>query len=278
MTTRLSNGTKGQSLSQLLGLLNNVCRFVDLPVKDRSRLLALWNNKFPPDLVKSFSILGTYELALDEPASQDHMRWVTMVGGRLISARIDSDDLSPIDRAKIVAGEIQQALSLNTKPGRAIAKGIGITTGRPGERVNQDCVPALEITPEYLCEHLGQQDGKAMLEWMQTCATMFPELRSANKVLQDIFSMANTAGQIKRMVPDLMQYLPEKQRAAFEEQKRSSTIPFEWAPYDKSRIDDMLLQVSKGHLLSNMNREGNARVVRHLHFQTWAAPCEWVPA
>lgn len=275
MTTRLSNHAKDQSLTQLLDLLNNVCRFVDLPVKDRTKMLALWNNRFPADLTKSISILGTYDMGLGQGAT-DHMRWATVIKGKVITSRIDVQDLTPLDMAKRAEGEMQFALSLATKAGKCINRGVAIDMPNNfNARIERECPMALEVTPEYMAECLGTNEADAMIEWMQTCATMFGELKSAAKVLTDIFHMAKTAGQIKRMVPDLMQYLPEKNRVAFEEQKRSSTVPFEWAPYDKTKIGDMLLQVSKGHLLSHMGKSGNDSTVGNLQYQTWAVPCEW---
>lgn len=275
MTTRLSNHTKDASLQQLLGLLNNVVRFVDLPVKDRTRMLGLWNNKFPADLTKSISILGTYEMYVGGVAIQDHMRWATVVNGKLLTARIDLDDLTPLDRAKIIAGEIQSALSLGSASGKKIQRAVAMDMQDFRGQPRRECSAALEITPEYLTEWLGASEAESMLEWMETCAQMFGELKSAKRILEDIFKMAKTAGQIKRMVPELMQYLPEKNRAAFEDQKRSSTVPFEWAPYDKSKIGDMLLQVSKGHLLTGMGKPRNDSSVCSLEHQTWAMRCEW---
>ncbi len=115
---------------------------------------------------------------------------------------------------------------------------------------------AMPLHLSYLRQHLDQAELDSLVEYLRHTAEMRLEINNAVKVIGDVFSMAKTAGQIKRMVPELLQYLPAGLRAAYDEQKRASSMPFEWAPYPKSDVERMILTISKGHLLTNMAKPG----------------------
>jgi Zn-dependent M32 family carboxypeptidase len=124
---------------------------------------------------------------------------------------------------------------------------------------------------QYIEDHLGAEGTQAFIEWAVHTAQLRDEITEAVQVINDVFDMAKTAGQVKRMVPELLQYLPFKLRSAYEEQKRASSMPFEWAPYDKSKVERMITTVSKGHLLSNMAKQCQSGYhVNQIGSITWA--------
>ena len=271
MSTRLSEVAKSQSREHLRGLLNNIPRFVECPITDREAFLNLWNSKFPADLYQSVKILGSYGCS---PVDMDACRFTVDIGTKTVSALIKPNACGLFSAARASAGTPQSAIGFLPilRKDKDFIREVMFDDGG-----NRSVVATLQMTPEYIVAMLGVDKGKELLEWMVMCADMRDELILASKTLTDIFSMAVTAGQIKRMVPDLLQYLPGKQRAALEEQKRASTVPFEWAPYPKKNIDAMLLQISKGHLLSNMNKPRNEEIsVTHLDYYTWARYGKWV--
>ena len=275
MSTRLSEVSKDQTKNHLRGLLNNVVRFVECPITDREALLTLWNSKFPAELYDAYKNFGRYGLSLGGAAVTDKVRFATDIGGRTICALIEVDKTGPYNSARALAGVPQSAIGILPMlcKDKSIVRDITFTEGDG----TKDVFKAIEMSPEYIVTMLGTDKGRELLEWMQMCADMRDGLIEANKTLTDIIDMAATAGQIKRMVPDLLQYLPERQRKAFEEQKRASTIPFEWAPYPKKRVDDMLLQISKGHLLANMGKPRNEEAqVEYIDHYTWARYGKWV--
>ncbi len=285
MTTRLSEAAKKQSLQDLRGLLNNVVRFVECPITDRESLLTMWNSKFPADLYQAYKDLGKYGIELRGAASTEKCRITTDIGGKTISAVIGVNDCGPMNQARALAGMPQVAIgfmpmlkkdkTLMLKKDKTLIREVKFADD--SVRISENVHETLEMSPEYIVSMLGVEKGKELLEWMKMCADMRDELILANRTLADIFRMAVTAGQIKRMVPDLLQYIPAKQRAAFEEQKRASTVPFEWAPYPKKNIDGMLLQISKGHLLSNMGKPRNEHAtIELLDYHTWARYGTWV--
>ena len=89
-------------------------------------------------------------------------------------------------------------------------------------------------------------------------AKLYDDILVSSRVIEDVMYMAKSAGQIKRMVPELIQYLPKHIQEAFADQKRSSTCPFEWATYPKCDVEIMLATVNKGHLLVGMSKPNRA--------------------
>lgn len=275
MTTRLSEAAKQQSLGNLRGLLNNVVRFVECPITDREALLSLWNSKFPKDLYDSYKTFGSYGIGMGGQAVADKCSFATTIGRETIRALIEVENCGPMNAARALAGVPQVAIGF--LPAIRKDKSLVREVRMVDVAGKADVELALDISPEYIVTMLGTEKGRELLEWMKMTADMRGELILANKTLSDIFNMAATAGQIKRMVPDLLQYLPVKQRQAFEEQKRASTLPFEWAPYPKKNIDGMLLQISKGHLLSNMGKPKNEESsVEYIDYYTWSRHAQWV--
>jgi hypothetical protein len=275
MTTRLSNATKAQALDDLRTLLNNVVGFVGCPVTDRSQLIEMWNSKFPEDLVTAMRTLGAYNIVMARGGlTTDTLRWITIIDGAPHLAQVELDEIGPLSQEKLKQGIVQYAfgLGIGVLSQQGFYRNVYLGEGKLTK------IATLEYTPEDMSNVLGADLTDEVISWMKHTAIMRDELIIANKALQDIFDMAQTAGQIKRMVPDLLQYLPVNLRLAFEEQKRSSTVPFDWAPFPKAHVDVMLTQINKGHLLQNMrkpNRRSNS--VELLDHQTWTRrDCQWV--
>ena len=277
MTTRLSNATKNTALANLRSLLNNVVGFVGCPITDRSLMVELWNSKFPEDLVNSVRVLGTYNVDMGSGAlTGETIRWCTELDGKVHSALVRLDEIGPLSADKMRSGVVQYAM--------ALSQGLSIKV--PHRLVHMDIVEGSsamtrgvchEITAENMSKVLGADLTDEVISWMKQTAQMREELVVANVALEEIFGMAATAGQIKRMVPDLLQYLPTAQRIAFEEQKRASTVPFEWAPFPKSKVDVMLTQINKGHLLQNMRKPNREQYsVESIDHCTWTRrDCQW---
>lgn len=263
MTTRLSKYAKNAPLEKLYGLLDNVVRFVDCPLKDREEFLALWNSRFPAELLTSLSAMGKYGLDVNNRAICSP-RFTTEIDGRLVSALIYPDSLGPANAERQRAGHFQFAIGMLPSlcgPGSFIRQ-INLDNGG---------YMTLMFSPDELAAHFGESKADELLKWMVLCADIREDLIRAKQTITDVFYMAKTAGQIKRMVPELLQYLDAEQQKAFEEQKRSSTVPLEWAPYPKKNIEDMLVQISKGHLLTGMHKPGlSEAAVRRIDNMTWA--------
>jgi hypothetical protein len=72
----------------------------------------------------------------------------------------------------------------------------------------------------------------------------------ALRVLADLKDIANTPGQLLRMVPGLQQLFVKDALARVNEQTRRSQLPREWAPHDKSGIPEMLDCMTMGMLVT----------------------------
>jgi hypothetical protein len=199
------------------------------------------------------------------------LRWCTEIDGKLHCAYVSLDEIGIVSQEKMKQGVVQYALGFI-----ALLRQRGYYRECYFTPVGEEIIDSQkhfcqEITPDDMRKFLGADLTDEVLQWMHDCANMRDELILANTSLQSIFDMAATAGQIKRMVPELLQYLPVRQRQAFEEQKRSSTVPFEWAPFPKKNVDVMLTQINKGHLLQNMRKPGRANcTVETIDHITWA--------
>jgi hypothetical protein len=268
-TTRLSQRAKNTSLNELEGLLNNVVRFVECPVKDREVLLNLWNSRFPREYVEAGALLKKYNIRRPLPSTSG-VRMGIETSGKLYSVLIkvmehtygyDAED----NFLRLIEGIKKDIAPQN------------IRCACPPNSTSWDTFgEALPMSEAYLACHLGPQ-FEDFLVWVKNSAVLYDDLITAKHTLHELFGMAKTAGQIKRMVPELMQYLPAAQRLAFEDQKRSSAVPFEWAPYPKDRIEVMLAAVNKGHLLTGMAKSGQEGwVVSDLDSITWSRHATWV--
>jgi hypothetical protein len=114
------------------------------------------------------------------------------------------------------------------------------------------------ITPELFRESFGARAAE-MLEWGINRAKLYSEAHAAWGVTNEILEMTSTAGQIKRMVPEMLDYLPKAKATALREQKRASSVPYQWGAYDRRKVRSMLLAMSKAHLMpteTNTYRQG----------------------
>lgn len=101
---------------------------------------------------------------------------------------------------------------------------------------------------------LTTDERKAAIDWVNAAAECTVKHREVKQTIEDVCKMLSTAGQLKRMVPDLVGYLPPNLQQAVMEQKRASPFPEQWASYDKARVDRMLTALAEGHLCKGVNQ------------------------
>lgn len=262
-TTRLNNVDRSNTIQSLHGVLNNIVRFVEMPVRDRHKMVNLWHGKFPRELFQAIDTLHSLGYGPTHSGGANY-RVALEVEGEVYAALIRTEEL-PFEGAAAPMQPMRMSPEIAKDMTRMVRIGSNVQH-RP-----------LVLNLEYMEEHLGAADTNTFVEWVVHTAKLREEIIDASQVINDVFEMAKTAGQIKRMVPDLLQYLPLGLRQAYEEQKRASTMPFEWAPYDKSRVERMILTVSKGHLLANMAKPGRENIqIGALDSLMWGIRSEWV--
>ena len=271
-STRLTYLGRDQAISELNGLLDNVVKFIETPFNDPIPVSLMWNSMFPKPYVEALKALHKYQVefrygsvytggigfGFDAPDRKTYFVKVNMTYMKITG-------LSELMEA---ATGLPSVLTLNSRVSEEMRL-------HKVKRLSGSAI-ALHVPVETMVEYLGQHKCDEVIQWARDTAVLYDELKSAQKVVKDVFTMAKTAGQVKRMVPELLQYLPLAQRQAFEEQKRSSTLPFEWAAYPKDAVDKMTITVSKGHLLANMGKtSSNEHTVDELDNITWSRHGEW---
>ena len=110
------------------------------------------------------------------------------------------------------------------------------------------------ITPELFREAFGPHTDE-MLQWGLNRAMLTTEMQEAWETTSKIVEMTSTAGQIKRMVPQLLDYLPKDKADALREQKRSSSVPYEWGAFDRHKVQRMLTALAKCHIMPASRRD-----------------------
>lgn len=115
-------------------------------------------------------------------------------------------------------------------------------------------------------------DYPAVLDWMRSAIADTIEAREARTVLvNDLLGMCKTAGQMKRMVPELLKYISPEKSAALHNQVRASSLPYDWAAYDRNAVDRAITYIAKCHMLTGLGKPFRQRMCRN-PFATWVDP------
>jgi hypothetical protein len=110
-------------------------------------------------------------------------------------------------------------------------------------------IPYIALEPRKLETMYPGEVGEKILQWIVRCEELKREILNAAETLERVLNMANTAGQLKRMVPDLMRYLPADYNSAVEQQERRSALPRYWASTPREPIYAALNTLAKAAML-----------------------------
>ena len=257
MSTRLSKDDCEKAKAHLLGLLNHGLRFIECPLTDEEKGI-FWHKGFPDDLLDAYVTLNEHGVGVEYGATTRAIGFVVEGDspGKMFAIR-----LSMVDQNR-------GFFTITRKMMDTFAK---------AKLKDDKYTQWPRVAREDLVLRLGQGKFDELLQWARDAATMDEELQNAVKVLNDIFGMIKTAGQLRRMVPELFQYLPPEQRASFEGQKRVSTLPFEWTPYPRDCVEKMITTVNKCHLLHGMAKPSMAQATLDSDQFSWASLREEEP-
>jgi hypothetical protein len=247
LNTRLKESDREQTIRVLNGVLDNVPKFWQMPVRDRNKWIRLYNSRFPQEIFDAIDVCKGWGYTASTYVATG-VRFVIEHETKYYSACIRLDWL-PASPGRPLRQPIRMTKELRQDKTRC----IDVRT--PLSNNTSSVTPAIWCNKDELHEYLGPEDIELFLEWLLSTAAMRTELTEAVKTISDVMTMAKTAGQVKRMVPDLLQYLPPQLRKAYQDQIRASSLPFEWAPYNKPRVDRLLTALGKGHLLAGMAKE-----------------------
>jgi hypothetical protein len=134
--------------------------------------------------------------------------------------------------------------------------------------------PYIAISPPELSNICVPAVHERMSEWIRRCVDLQVEIENAVKQTTTVLTMANTAGQLKRMVPDLLRYLPREYTESAAKQERRSALPYAWASTPREPIYAALNTLAKAALLEapkpGTGPNNDNWVASSLHKTHWA--------
>lgn len=203
---------------------------LNCPFKTREQVAAFWYAGVEPDLVAAFKRLRDAGCAL-RPAAIDIWSIRSTVNDAEITFRIDRFD----------------------EPGDYFVLAL---SGAPPKTWTRHMVEAAGV--EY----------QAFMDWIELASSLDARIITARQTLRDILNLANTSGQLRRMVPDLAQYLPQRMRESLAEQQRNSQLPPEWTNFDRTQVSSLVETLATCYLLPHVDNHG----LNYINRSTWS-PC-----
>lgn len=94
---------------------------------------------------------------------------------------------------------------------------------------------------------------EGFVSWVQNNAQIRREFFPSIRTVTEILKFCGTIGQLVRAVPDLYKYLPTEKARLLKDQSRSSNMPYEWASFDRTRVDALQFAMAKASLLPAQN-------------------------
>lgn len=196
-------------------------------------------------------MLGRHALSHACPLNQKELRtlmyasltpeqqFIVDYGNQLKQAGLDSPvDTADVIGVPIVAGDTRllfyaQASDIQDHDEDAIA--IPIT--KRNRFIDTD---SLNLAPDRLA---------AFNDWAIQCPMILKRCSDTWVTLYRIIEMANTPGQFKRMVPDLVKYLNTQSQVVLNEQQRRSRMPDAWADFPRIDLRNAVDHIAMCYLL-----------------------------
>lgn len=218
---------------EIANLLDCGIRFTKLNWSN-DELGEFWHKGFPNDLLDAYTILAQHGVGIEYHAVSSSVGFcVPHDAGRAMSVRL------------CIPGGNGGFVNIT----RSMAKDHP-TIQLPNDQGGAEPWPI--ISHEEGIKRVGQAKWDEFVTWAQACDSMSREVANALDVCTDVLDMVTTAGQLKRMVPDLLRFLSQKSVEAVEDQKRASSVPAEWAAYDRAKVDAAMVTLSKCDLVKGI--------------------------
>lgn len=235
MSTKISKPMIEEAKKEIATLLDCGVRFTKLSWT-MEELGEFWHKGFPDDLLDAYTVLAQHGVGIEYHAVSSSVGFCIPVP-------------SDPDRAMSCRLTIQGGNGGFINLTRSMAKDQP-TIQLPNDQGGTEPWPL--ISNEEGVKRVGQAKWDELVAWTQACDSMSREVANALDVCTDVLDMITTAGQLKRMVPDLMRFLSDKSRTAVDDQKRASTLPYEWAAYDRAKVDAAMITLSKCDLVKGI--------------------------
>jgi hypothetical protein len=244
--SKFDEGTRSTLHAQLIETLNHSVSYLDCPLTEEE-MAAVWTAGVPPELIAAHRLLVDNNY-VPEGACYSH-RCMFAVPDQNFGVRWEAGSNSEIFfRVPLINGQYGR----NAVP-------IVPTLKSGGNRVRVIKWPQFQQTlPAARCDE--------MMSWMKAAAEMTIRQDDAVKTVTETVAMLSTAGQVRRMVPELVQYLSSTMQERVMEQQRNSPFPEQWAAFDKARVERLTCELAAGHLFKGMAKR---KTYRHGSF-SWA--------
>lgn len=234
--TRLTLTAKNEISNAILELTCWPLRFMmpPGPLSTMAGKMEIWERLLPGDLVQHFKIAMRWGYAIPSTSTTNLKVWLD---DRAVILNLGSEH---------GIGEIANAQAL----------GFIQATNAVREDHWNDHAPVI-AKPEAF---FGSSE---VIDWMRMSFEDNREAALCRKVLiDDLLEMCVTAGQMRRMVPDLLKYLPPEKVQCLHNQVRASTLPFEWAAYPREMVDRATTYMAKCHILTGLGTTLRQRMSR----------------
>lgn len=83
---------------------------------------------------------------------------------------------------------------------------------------------------------LSEKKATSFVDWSMKAVHLVHRVQTSIGVLEKVIDLANTAGQLQRMAPDLLKYMHELTNKALQGQERRSPLPNEWMEVDRLKL------------------------------------------
>jgi hypothetical protein len=96
---------------------------------------------------------------------------------------------------------------------------------------------------------LGPEKWTEFAEWVQNVGAIDAEFREAHEVVCWLLDTCGSVGQLIRAMPELATFMPKNIQTVLREQRRASTMPYDWASYPREKVERAQYALSKAFML-----------------------------
>ena len=235
-STKLSDSVRADVLCEIEKHLDRLITFVPCePRIDATKFFYWWHSKLPPDYVEAFACLESYDYNLSSENKSEEL-WINLR---------DRQTMIRVPRGRWTKPFLAAPQSKKQRD-------YVLSYWNRREEIFHAVSPrhhVVSTTDEFELVFPG------ITEWSELAIAAFEEVRDARNTARQILSIMRSAGQLMRAVPDLMKYLPTEKRAAFANQKRASSMPYEWAAFDRVSVERLQNALGKALLLQGVRSD-----------------------
>lgn len=250
MSTRLGVIDKERILEDLGKLYGRMYKLMPCPI-EQENLPSLFNNLIPKNFRTIAAHLIENKYDVDAWFSSNVSLYADLHGNRY---KVQLANFSNTPR------------TYHDDPAKTFASKLSRSFMNPPGCLNNTHVNPPAYSYEQLAEAFGAE-FKVFEDWVVNFGTLHSEVAEAWVCMNEIVKMITTAGQLRRMIPDLIQYLPKERAEALGKQVRASSLPYDWSAYDRSKVQRMLDATSKCYLISSHNSFVNFENIPPIHAQ-----------